>query len=257
MVNFVHRRPAIKSISKTTDQSVSAELSIVANVTDNQAQYRCEAHNSATEIPLFETKVLTVHFAPETAKIRIEPTELRPGIEATLICDSSSSNPPAKLAWRHEGTILEGTNNSSKAGLWGGTVSSLELKLNITQDMDGHVYICQSTNEMLQRSINVAVNLPVLYEPQFSPPAETTVSGVAGEPLAVALVATGNPSAIAYTWTKDGQRIASSGVPRIVSEGPILNITKLKRSDAGVYTCEAINSQGSAMINITVQVKCK
>ncbi|XP_049289037.1 nephrin-like isoform X2 [Anopheles funestus] len=245
----------IKSVSKTTDQSVSAELSIKANVTDNQAQYRCEAHNSATEIPLFETKVLTVHFAPETAKIRIEPTELRPGIEATLICDSSSSNPPAKLAWRHEGTVLEGMNNSSKAGLWGGTVSSLELKLNITQDMDGHVYICQSTNEMLQRSINVAVNLAVLYEPQFSPPDETTVSGIEGEPLAVALVATGNPSSIAYTWTKDGQRIASSGAPRIVSEGPILNITKLKRTDAGVYTCEAINSQGSAMINITLQVK--
>ncbi|XP_052891416.1 nephrin-like [Anopheles moucheti] len=245
----------IKSISKTTDQSVSAELSIKANVTDNQAQYRCEAHNSATEIPLFETKVLTVHFAPETAKIRMEPVELRPGIEATLICDSSSSNPPATLAWRHKGTTLEGTNNSSKPGLWGGTVSSLELKLNITQDMDGHVYTCQSTNEMLQRSVNVAVNLPVLYEPQFSPPDETTVSGVEGEPLAVALVATGNPPSIAYTWTKDGQRIASSGVPRIVSEGPILNITKLKRSDAGVYTCEATNSQGSAMINITLQVK--
>uniref|UniRef100_A0A182QJ73 Ig-like domain-containing protein n=1 Tax=Anopheles farauti TaxID=69004 RepID=A0A182QJ73_9DIPT len=104
--NMVKR--AIKSVSKTSDQSVSAELSILVNVTDNQAQYRCEAHNSATEIPLFETKVLTVHFAPETAKIRIEPGELRPGTEATLICDSSSSNPPAKLSWRHEGTMLEG-----------------------------------------------------------------------------------------------------------------------------------------------------
>uniref|UniRef100_A0A182S5R6 Ig-like domain-containing protein n=1 Tax=Anopheles maculatus TaxID=74869 RepID=A0A182S5R6_9DIPT len=78
--------------------------------------------------------------------------------------------------------------------------------------MDGHVYTCQSTNEMLQRSINVAVNLPVLYEPQFSPPAETTVSGVEGAPLTVALVATGNPASIAYTWTRDsGQRIGSSG----------------------------------------------
>lgn len=47
------------------------------------------------------------------------------------------------------------------------------------------------------------------------------------------------------------------GVQRIVSEGPILNITKLNRDDAGVYTCEAINSQGSDMINITVVVECK
>lgn len=44
---------------------------------------------------------------------------------------------------------------------------------------------------------------------------------------------------------------------RIISEGPTLNITKLGRSDAGTYTCEAVNSQGSAMINISVIVECK
>lgn len=111
------------------------------------------------------------------------------------------------------------------------------------------------------------------------------------------MVATGNPMSIAYTWTKDGQPILSSGkydgarfhlrtnrgrlilskfvsflllplssipdvrgytgVQRIVSEGPILNITKLTRNDAGIYTCEAVNSQGAAMINITVVVECK
>ncbi|XP_052872105.1 nephrin-like [Anopheles cruzii] len=245
----------IQSVSRTTDQSVSAELSILANVTDNQARYRCEAHNSATEIPLFETKVLAVHFAPDTAKVRVEPSELRPGTEATLVCDSSSSNPPARISWWHQGLPQEGSNGTSKPGLWSGTVSSLELKLNITQDMNGHVYTCQSTNEALQRSINVAVNLQVLYAPKFSPPTTTSVSGVEGEPLTVALLATGNPMSIAYTWTKDGQPITESGVPRIVSEGPILNVTRLKRTDAGVYTCEAVNSQGSAMINITVQVK--
>lgn len=51
----------INSLLKTSDKSVSAELTILANVTDNQAQYRCEAHNSATEIPLFESKTLSVH----------------------------------------------------------------------------------------------------------------------------------------------------------------------------------------------------
>lgn len=51
----------INSVLKTTDKSVTAELTILANVTDNQARYRCEAHNSATEIPLFETTTLSVH----------------------------------------------------------------------------------------------------------------------------------------------------------------------------------------------------
>ncbi|XP_062711778.1 nephrin isoform X5 [Aedes albopictus] len=245
----------VNSVIKTADKSVSAELTILANVTDNQARYRCEAHNSATEIPLFQTKTLSVHFAPETVKITIDPPELKPGIEATLICDSSSSNPPAIISWWRDGIAVQGINNSSKAGLWGGTVSSLELKVNITQDMNGNVYTCQSTNEALQRSVHEAVNLQVLYPPKFSPPPSSTVVGFEGESLTVGMVANGNPMSIAYTWTKEGLPIQTPGVQRIVSEGPILNITKLARSDAGVYTCEAVNSQGSAMINITIVVE--
>lgn len=95
--------------------------------------------------------------------------------------------------------------------------------------------------------------------PKFVPPPSSTVVGVEGESLQVAMLANANPISIAYTWTKDGLPILASGngVERIVSEGPILNITKLTRNDAGIYTCEAVNSQGSAMINISVIVECK
>lgn len=46
---------------KTTEKSVSAEITILTNVTDNEARYRCEAANAATEIPLFETIQMSVH----------------------------------------------------------------------------------------------------------------------------------------------------------------------------------------------------
>ncbi|CAH2232974.1 jg8291 [Pararge aegeria aegeria] len=41
---------------------------------------------------------------------------------------------------------------------------------------------------------------------------------------------------------------------RIISEGSMLNMTRLSRHDAGIYTCEAVNSQGAATVNITVNV---
>lgn len=85
-----------------------------------------------------------------------------PGIEATLICDSSSSNPPAKITWWKDGIPVEGVNATSKSGLWGGTVSSLDLKINVTQDMNEVVYTCQSNNEALQRSVHEAITLQVL-----------------------------------------------------------------------------------------------
>ncbi|KAI5639581.1 immunoglobulin domain-containing protein [Phthorimaea operculella] len=249
----------IHSVTKTSDKSVSAEISILVNVTDNQAQYKCEATNTATDIPLFETVTLNVHFAPEAVKVRAEPDELKPGIEATLYCDAASSNPPAVLSWWRDGIPVQGLPMQLKKGLHGGTVSTIQLKLNITKHMNGAVYTCQAMNEALQRSVHDALPLRVLFAPIFD---ETTpftpVVGVENEPLIIQLRANGNPDSITYTWTKDGLPITqasySTGNDRIISEGSMLNMTRLSRHDAGVYTCEAVNSQGAATVNITVNV---
>lgn len=40
---------------------MQSELNIIANITDNQAIYRCEAQNSATDVPLLDKKTLSVH----------------------------------------------------------------------------------------------------------------------------------------------------------------------------------------------------
>lgn len=56
-----------------------------------------------------ESNVMFFAVAPETVKIRLEPEELKPDTEATLICDSSSSNPPAQLSWWREGIPISGT----------------------------------------------------------------------------------------------------------------------------------------------------
>ncbi|XP_032571138.1 nephrin isoform X2 [Drosophila sechellia] len=245
----------INSVIRAADKSVSAEITILANVSDNQAQYRCEASNSATEIPLFQSTTLSVHFAPETVKIRIEPKELRPGMEATIICDSSSSNPPAKLSWWKDGIPIEGINNTSKPGLWGGTVSTLEFRVNVTQEMNGQVYTCQSANEALQRSAHEAVSLDVLYRPKFVPPPSSTAVGVEGESLQVSLQTRANPTPVTYKWTKDGTTTPQDGDHRIFADGGSLNFTRLHRDDAGIYSCSASNSQGGATLNITVVVE--
>lgn len=99
---------------------------------------------------------------PEVVKVRAEPKEWTVGIEGKLTCDSSSSNPPARLSWWKDGIPVQGESNFTRAGLHGGTVSSIELKMNVTQDMDGQVYTCQAANEALQRSVNDVTTLHVL-----------------------------------------------------------------------------------------------
>lgn len=83
--------------------------------------------------------------------------------------------------------------------------------------------------------------------------------GVEGSPLQVELHASGNPMSISYTWTKDGLPISSNSLSgqRLISDGPRLNISRLNRNDAGIYVCEALNTQGTAMLEIQVVVECK
>jgi len=57
---------------------------------------------------------------------------------------------------------VEGFQNYTKQGLHGGTVSTIELKINVTEDMNGIEYACQAQNEALQRSAHDLISLKVL-----------------------------------------------------------------------------------------------
>ncbi|KAL9915607.1 nephrin isoform X2 [Glossina fuscipes] len=247
----------LNTMSKVQDSKITSELTILVNASDNNAIYKCEIQSSAIEIPLFATKTLSIHFPPETVKITVEPKNLVPGTRAKLICDSSSSNPPAKVSWWKDGIPVEGVNLSNKPGLWGGSVTTLEIYVNITQDLDGIVYTCQSNNEILQRSVHETISLDILYPPKFDNTQTNTYVGIEGEPLHIELHASGNPMAMTYTWTKDGLPILSNGIQgqRISSDGPVLNISRISRNDAGSYICEAMNSQGTTIMEVQLVVE--
>lgn len=97
----------------------------------------------------------------------------------------------------------------------------------------------------------------------FLPPPSSTAVGVEGESLQVSLSAKANPITVLYSWTKDGLPVpltstSNGGVEhRIYADGANLNFTKLNRNDAGIYVCEASNSEGSAKLNITIVVECE
>lgn len=97
--------------------------------------------------------------------------------------------------------------------------------------------------------------LLVADKPIFSDVPMEQQSGIEGQPLVVSLQATGNPSNIVYTWTKDG--VEAGQETRVVVDGPVLNITKLRKEDSGVYMCEAVNSEGSTSIKFNLTVQCK
>ncbi|CAK9828229.1 Nphs1 [Anthophora retusa] len=248
----------VQGTTRTRDHAVSSELTILVNASDNNARIRCEAANSATEIPLLKVLVLKVNFPPEKVKISREPQNLHAGQEGRIICESSSSNPAAEMSWWKGGIPVQGTKNGTKPGLHGGFLSFVELSLDMTEEMNGEVYTCQARNNQMERSIHDATTLDVLYKPIFSSIEPYELIGMEGEPFVISVTAMGNPNEIKYTWTRDGLPLVSSS-RRISVRGSTLNITKLDRHDAGTYICEATNEEGTTFyqLNLTVQYSAK
>ncbi|EZA58762.1 Nephrin [Ooceraea biroi] len=243
---------------RTRNHVVFSELAMLVNASDNNAHVRCEATNSATEIPLLKVLVLKVNFPPERVKINREPQDFHAGQEGRIICESSSSNPAAEMSWWKNGIPVSGTRNGTKSGLHGGFLSFVELTLDLAEDMNGEVYTCEAKNTELGRSIHDATTLDVLYKPIFSPLDPSELIGLEGEPFVISVSARGNPNMTTYTWTRDGLPVGSSG-KRITAHGSTLNITRLDRHDAGTYICEAFNKEGTTFyqLNLTVQYPAK
>lgn len=84
---------------------------------------------------------------------------------------------------------------------------------------------------------------------------------VEGEPAIVNMSAKANPSEITYKWFRDGTAIKSikdSGIyDRLTFDGPLLNLTVVRRDDKGDYKCEATNSEGSRSTIVRLNVQCK
>lgn len=85
---------------------------------------------------------------------------------------------------------------------------------------------------------------------------EETQIGVEGDSMVVTLSARGNPTNIAYTWSKEGIPLTKKSL-RILADGPSLNFTRLSRNDSGVYACEASNAEGQSVAHINVSVHCE
>ena len=106
--------------------------------------------------------LLLLTVPPAQVKLTREPREFRAGERGRIICESSSSNPPAQMSWFKDGAALEGANNSTKRGLHGGWISVIELELDLTEKMNGSTYTCEARNVQMQRASLDAITLIVL-----------------------------------------------------------------------------------------------
>ncbi|XP_076321284.1 nephrin-like isoform X2 [Tachypleus tridentatus] len=254
----------IKSVITSNGNVVSSEVLVETEARDNGVEYRCEASNSATYQPLVAKIQFTVHFPPSVVTIKAIPPKSKAGQKVKLICESDSSNPASTITWWRDGFLIQGTPDGVLDTANGGQSTRNQLQLNVTSENNGDRYTCQATNEVLQKSVHNVITLNVIYKPEFYSTQTETFDIVEGETTFINLTARGNPNVITYTWTRDGntvvdiqekEKTSNVNKTRIISNGPILNITNVRRSDAGRFKCEAANEEGTSEITIVLNVQ--
>ncbi|XP_076332290.1 nephrin-like isoform X2 [Tachypleus tridentatus] len=253
----------VKSVTTTSGNVVSSEVTIATKESDNGVEIRCEASNSASTKPLISTIKLTVHFPPSGVTIKVKPPKQKAGGKVNLICESASSNPASVITWWRNGFLLQGSPSGVFDAPHGGKSTRNLLQLNVTSEDNGSRYTCQAMNEVLERSVHSTVTLNITYKPKFYTLEKEIYDIVERDSTFINLTARGNPNFITYNWVKDGKPIVDIQVDTelnnfkcsgVCSQGPILRITNVTRTDSGRYKCEATNDEGASETTIILNV---
>ncbi|GFY43633.1 nephrin [Trichonephila inaurata madagascariensis] len=251
----------IESTVTTNNNVVSAEVSITVDDNDNGIEFRCEASNSASLMPMVATTRLTVYFPPSAVNIKIRPKRPKAGQKVTLICECASSNPQADITWWKDGFLIQGTPDGFFDAPNGGRSTKNILQLNVSSQDDGAVYTCQATNQELKQSAHDAVTINVLYKPEFETLPLQQYDVIEGESTTINITAKGNPSSINYSWSKASSSTSlmaadsnDVAVTPVLSAGSLFNVTNVRRDQAGQYRLEASNEEGNSFVTIVLNV---
>ncbi|XP_076438508.1 nephrin-like [Babylonia areolata] len=244
------------AVYKVIGNIAQSDIGIVARPDDNGAVYKCTATNAATTTPLVDTVTLTVLFPPTSVTIKSSTDQPRAGQGMNLTCVSSSSNPAAEILWVKGDKRIQGVNRGVVDAEHGGKNTTNVLHFIPTSSDHNAVYGCRATNTLLGVSVNDAVTLTVLFPPEFINHVPRTIEMTAGDDRSFNLSAYANPADVTYTLLREGMRLSLPfDLPRFQLSGKgILSISNVSKTDRGNFSLRAVNNQGSAVFNFSVNV---
>ncbi|XP_070581750.1 hemicentin-1-like isoform X2 [Ptychodera flava] len=226
----------------------TGSLQIDSTRETDSGEYACIAYNiagSATKII-----ILTVQNPPRIAKDIPLNITARVNTEATLYCHASGIPRPT-IVW---------LKNGAPVRLYGDDVSQREdgsLHIKSAQPVDSGVYTCMASNKAGNTTVNIDFTVyvaPTIPGSSF-PHNETAVTDTS---LTLKCPVDENAVPVpSIYWLKDGNRIGRNqhGI-LIMSGGRLLQIPSVQITDAGRYTCIAVNAAGNGtkIYDVIVQV---
>ncbi|CAK6433530.1 unnamed protein product [Pipistrellus nathusii] len=195
--------------------------------------YRCVASNVAggTELQYG----LRVNVPPHITLPPSLPGPVLLGAPVRLTC-SATGSPSPTLLWLKDGNPVSTAGTSSPQVLPGGR----SLTLASARASDAGTYSCVAVSAVGEDRREVALHVHV-------PPSilgeERNVSVVANASVVLECQSHAVPPPV-LSWRKDGRPLEPRPGARLSADGALLQVDRAAVSDAGRYTCEALNQAG-------------
>ncbi|XP_025101325.1 hemicentin-1-like isoform X2 [Pomacea canaliculata] len=210
------------------------------------------------------TNILGTGHSPDvTVQVNYSPVVNTPvtyyngsrGGSVTMKCEVTANPAPTGISWYKDGSLLVTSGSGAKYS--GGTTSTPDLTINSLAGNDTGKYICKAVNS-LGSTESSNITLEVIYAPIVTLSA-TSYTKNETETLVITCSYEANPAAFNVTWTRNSQSVDVAGSSGKYGGAtvatPSLTVTRLARSDAGVYVCSVTNTLGTGHSpDVTVQV---
>nr|XP_054608122.1 hemicentin-1 isoform X2 [Nothobranchius furzeri] len=226
-------RPVDTTMEHLKLLSAGKMLKITGARLEDSGKYTCLATNAAGEAQ--QNVQLSIHEPPSISSSgQIINQTILSGFSTELECKATGSPLPA-VTWHKDGRPL--TIAAGVSVLKRGQVLEIEQ----AQLSDAGMYRCVAVN--LAGAAEALYSLQVFVPPIISSPGGT-LSVVVNEATQLECEASGVPVP-SLTWLKDGSPVASvSHGIQVTPSGRKLFLNSVLVSDAGRYTCVAVNAGG-------------
>ncbi|XP_064119499.1 synaptogenesis protein syg-2-like [Macrobrachium nipponense] len=218
-----------------------------------QATLTCKASNTNYSDPVSTSIAIEMNFKPLSVKILGSLEPLSSGKEYELVCQSVGARPSASLTWWLDGVQL---NNATTSTASSGNVTLSTLTF-VPNENDGGKYLkCQAESPVIHHTpLEDQWLLEVYYTPQVYLAMGSNLSPEdikEGDDVYFECNVRANPWVYKVVWHHNGVQVQHNVSGGVIVSNQSLVIQRVRRQQAGLYTCVASNIEGDGQSNAVI-----
>ncbi|XP_066966605.1 neural cell adhesion molecule 2-like [Macrobrachium rosenbergii] len=244
------------------DTSESTRLHSVSNTLKVEGLARRHLHATLTckafsntnySDPVSTSIAIEMNFKPLSVKILGSLEPLSSGKEYELVCQSVGARPAASLTWWLDGVQL---NNATTSTASSGNVTLSTLTF-VPNENDGGKYLkCQAESPVIHHTpLEDQWLLEVYYTPQVYLAMGSNLSPEdikEGDDVYFECNVRANPWVYKVVWYHNGVQVQHNVSGGVIVSNQSLVIQRVRRQQAGLYTCVASNIEGDGQSNAVI-----